>query len=394
MVAAAANGMLSFMATPALEAIAAKLSAAYLESAIQSIHDVSRTLAEYGAANLAPLNYDLSLDCFNEFAEAVTNRLADVSSGAVELQSARLVELSDAQAKPGTTITVRNNQLYVTFLTPEIVLEEVNFGKFKIRFITGTGHRTTGIEVEAVTPNRPTPNDPVVHPHVNGNNICLGNGGNAVYKALADGRYCDAYDIILSILNTYNAGSPYRRIEVWKGTPCRECGVTLGTNDMHRYIGGGGADRVCKNCGIQLFKPVPNDVLSIAGHPVEIRNWARKSQVAKCPSCSRPSVHGTIQSCQICSKAGCDSCETFSAVSTLGLSRVCSACRAELVAAMAPASEPAPAAAAAQSPNDMVKCDCGGSVRRAMIVTCKKTGKKVCPICDPDDTGEHASVRE
>lgn len=67
----------------------------------------------------------------------------------------------------------------------------------------------------ALQPNPSDKNEDTTHPHVQGNDICFGDGALAVDRALRDCRFADAFTLVNQILHTYNRESPYAQLETW-----------------------------------------------------------------------------------------------------------------------------------------------------------------------------------
>lgn len=329
--------------------------------------------------------------CYARYLDAVERATTneEISSNVSE----ELVYAADKlKAKVGTS----GSRVTVSIDTEEIVLEKVNFGPFRVTFVWGSNSVEAGYEVQALKPNRPDPGDTCTHPHVSGTHICTGRGGSALAKALSDGRICDAFEIIHSILCTYNPSSPYRRIEAWLGEPCHDCGDHKPPDQMHHFINGGSGGRVCTDCGVQLLP----DKLSIKlpnnreFNTARMPRWALKSHMRKCPTCKSP-VHETLLlSCALCGAVYCPSCKvTFHRHIGVG-GVVCSRCTETIAKAMvAPVETKAEKKAKVVDPNAMGTCDCGAQVRNAMIQKCSKSDNLICPICDPEDTGLHESAR-
>lgn len=109
----------------------------------------------------------------------------------------------------------------------DITFDDVNLGSFELRIpINLIGSSTT---VVARTPNYPVVDEETTHPHIQNNEMCLGNGRNQFYDAIQQGRVLDAFTTLNSILITYNLNSAYVEIENWNinsedYTECNDCG--------------------------------------------------------------------------------------------------------------------------------------------------------------------------
>ena len=70
------------------------------------------------------------------------------------------------------------------------------------------------------------------HPHVaTEGKICYGEGARPCVTALNSYRINDAFDIVRSLLNTYNNGSPYVRLSEWLGVTCEACKINNNPNE-------------------------------------------------------------------------------------------------------------------------------------------------------------------
>ncbi|MCX6963421.1 MAG: hypothetical protein NTZ08_13390, partial [Verrucomicrobia bacterium] len=74
-------------------------------------------------------------------------------------------------------------------------------------------------DIVALEPNPASGRDEIVHPHVNGRDLCAGDAEGPVHRALDDGRIVEAFLMIRSVLTTYNRRSPYVSLEAWEGSP-------------------------------------------------------------------------------------------------------------------------------------------------------------------------------
>lgn len=109
--------------------------------------------------------------------------------------------------------------------TLPITLEGVELGRFDIVIDTRrVGRDGRAYVIYAVEPNPAEKDSSIIHPHVCGDELCEGEGHAIIRAATRECRMYDLADIINSILNTYNPGSPYVRLSDWKAPPCNTCG--------------------------------------------------------------------------------------------------------------------------------------------------------------------------
>ncbi len=142
---------------------------------------------------------------------------------------AELVAL--AAEHPGATAGTGSSSSYVTVVLGPFTLEDTNgrqheMGRFECTLTTFYRKTETGydLEAEALEPNCAVENEEFSHPHVDGSNVCLGEGRDAVDGAVREGRLLDALDIIKGVLSTYSSDSPYFALEDWDGFECGNCG--------------------------------------------------------------------------------------------------------------------------------------------------------------------------
>lgn len=126
-------------------------------------------------------------------------------------------------------------------------IEEIEFGKFEVSIGIGAFgriHSDTFPLAYALTPNCPINDSIHTHPHVRDRSICLGRGSRIFYKAAKENRITDCFEILDSILKTYNPSDPYCYIECWTRASCGNCDCYYEENDV----------RQCETCGIVYCK--------------------------------------------------------------------------------------------------------------------------------------------
>ena len=134
----------------------------------------------------------------------------------------------------------------LTVTTSSIILEDVDLGRFKIVLSWARPHEWMSYRVVAVDPNPCEKDDRTTHPHVHDESLCEGEGEAAIEKALSQVRLHDFFVLVHQVLQTYNAGSAYARLNEWTGNPCRDCGSTI-RHDEGAWCGQCEGD-VCDNC--------------------------------------------------------------------------------------------------------------------------------------------------
>src|SRR5205823_2635947 len=115
----------------------------------------------------------------------------------------------------------------VSVLTDPIELEGVALGCFRIVLGWKNLGQTRPYEVIAEQPSPAAEHEEVTHPHLQGGQLCEGEGAASIQAALREGRILDFFTIVQQILNTYNAASAHVPLDRWSGVPCRACGYMM-----------------------------------------------------------------------------------------------------------------------------------------------------------------------
>ncbi len=111
--------------------------------------------------------------------------------------------------------------------TDAIELQDVYLGEFSIELCLdrlAERNDVGAFNVIALDPHPAAGSEGTTHPHVQNDKLCAGEATVAIAHALREGRLCDAFLAVNAVLSTYNAGSPFVRLEDWDGTPCANCG--------------------------------------------------------------------------------------------------------------------------------------------------------------------------
>jgi hypothetical protein len=95
------------------------------------------------------------------------------------------------------------------------------------------------------------------HPHMDNDNLCLGQGKDGYICAIFDYRFEDARDIVQSVLSNYNHYGAYSSLVTWIQRMCTECG------DAAKYFCFDCDSIICRHC----YRP---------------QSWYRR-----CPVCDR-----------------------------------------------------------------------------------------------------------
>jgi len=143
-------------------------------------------------------------------------------------------ELQQLQLEFGQIAFSKENKS-ISVTTESIALGDVYLGPFSIELqldrLPELYHHSV-YRIVALEPHPAACDIRVTHPHVSDEKLCEGDGCLAIRKALEQGRLCDFFSLVNSILTNYNSGSPYVSLDNWEGTACYECGYTMSSDDI------------------------------------------------------------------------------------------------------------------------------------------------------------------
>lgn len=182
----------------------------------------------------------------------------------------------------------------LSIITEPISLNDISFGSFEIKLNIGDIHRLytdSPYRVIALEPNPAGADSSVTHPHVSSERLCEGDGHTAIRRALEDGRLCDFFTMIVSILQTYNPDSPYVSLDDWEGTSCYDCGYTI-SGDESYYCEYCERD-YCSRCSSYCQRCDTTICLGCA---------------YECPSCNEPVCRDCTAVCTECEERFCKDC--------------------------------------------------------------------------------------
>lgn len=185
-------------------------------------------------------------------------------------------------------------------VTPPIVLEGVELGRFQITVQIECLGESSPYEVFALDPNPAADSSNVVHPHVQEDSLCEGEGRAAIRRASAEGRVFDLCLIVHQILQTYHSGSAYVPLSRWNGRECRDCGTRSSDDESTS----------CRRCDNDLCLDCA-DSCGACQESVcaECRSRCVACDSAVCDSCLRSCVSCGEGHCRDClSTAECDTC--------------------------------------------------------------------------------------
>jgi hypothetical protein len=201
-----------------------------------------------------------------------------------------LVQLQEEFAQ----VTIDWKNCTLSAQTEPIVLQGIQLGSFAIQFhwrLWPQHEEVACWSVEALQPHSSRVNPAVTHPHINGEEICLGEAAIPIMKALRDGRLAEAFLLINAVLTQYNAESAYVRLEEWGGVVCHDCGAAIG-DDSHIDCGDCG-HYFCRRCS------------------------------SSCARCDIERCLGCLTKCALCDDACCRRCLEASSASKQEYCRRC-----------------------------------------------------------------------
>ena len=187
-------------------------------------------------------------------------------------------ELNQVQQEFGS-LELDNAENTISVVTEPITLDDVYLGSFRIQLeLKKLKELYTAAPycVIALEPNPAATDESVTHPHVSSEKLCEGDGCVTIRAALEQGRLCDFFTMVRSILNTYNPDSPYVSLHDWDGEPCYDCGYVMSRDDSY-YCSF--CERVfCEEC------------------------------TTCCRSCDETVCVGCVATCEICEESVCPRC--------------------------------------------------------------------------------------
>ncbi len=193
---------------------------------------------------------------------------------------------------PEVSINWDTNQLMV--VTDRIVLEDIDLGPFCLRLNWNEWtlrQDLHSLEVIADEPNTAELNAEVTHPHVRNGELCSGDAQFALLKALQQGRLAEVFLLVQAVLNEYNPGSAYVKLENWHGTSCNNCGTSVNDDDRS----------YCEAC--------QNDYCTYC--------------CDNCGNCGACRCLGCLESCSACDERFCPGCLS----TTVTDQSICRSCR-------------------------------------------------------------------
>jgi hypothetical protein len=182
----------------------------------------------------------------------------------------------------------------ISVVTEPITLNDTPLGPFEIKLSIDQIEKlytNSPYRIIALESNPAGADDSVTHPHVNSERLCEGDGHVSIVKALEQGRLCDFFTMVTSILQTYNPDSPYVSLDDWQGISCYDCGCTVSGDDCY-YCEYCDRDH-CSQCSTYCQKCESTICLGCA---------------YECPSCNEPVCQRCTSKCKECGETFCTDC--------------------------------------------------------------------------------------
>ena len=182
----------------------------------------------------------------------------------------------------------------ISIITDSVMLDGIVFGAFEIKLYLNeiiSLYKDSPYRVIALEPNPAGSNSDVTHPHVSSEKLCEGDGYVPIRKSLEDGRLCDFFTMIVSILQTYNPDSPYVSLDDWEGVSCYDCGYTISGDESYycEYCD----KEYCSNCS-SYCQMCDTTICLGCSH--------------ECPSCEEPVCKDCLAICSECEDSFCKDC--------------------------------------------------------------------------------------
>jgi hypothetical protein len=186
------------------------------------------------------------------------------------------------------------NEKTISVTTKPIVLDDIALGEFEIKLILNDFKAFPSqrpYRVIALNPNPASSDDGITHPHVSHEQLCEGDGHNAINRALEQGRFCDFFTMAAGVLENYNADSPHIPLSEWEGSSCYDCGRTIHSDESyyceccdHDY---------CSHCSVCCQRCDTTLCLGCA---------------YECPDCGEPVCERCTAVCSQCKRRFCKDC--------------------------------------------------------------------------------------
>jgi hypothetical protein len=255
-----------------------KFRSAQQEALVRNWHATARKMVRQTAIALRDLpRYITDAQRGIQASQVAVPPLRDLYSEMIQLR----------QEFDGISCSCKDSQLAVT--TEVIELHGIYLGEFEIVLNISQLPRERGSDtflVRALDPHPAASNRGVTHPHVNDEQICPGDASAAIRGALCNGRICDAFLMMRSVLLVYNPGSPHVSLDDWSGAPCYGCGYSVSEHDV--YWCEACEENFCGECSDQCYRCNKTICKGCSTTCPVCEETACRSCMTICPDCSEP----------------------------------------------------------------------------------------------------------
>jgi hypothetical protein len=283
-------------------------SAAQLNRAVQ----LARQRGWYHAALVRQNELASQLDYLQSALAHVTSVLRERSTSVHRASESEVYRDLLALEREFEDVECDFEECAVAVTTQAIALEGIVLGRFQIRLEWENLAEFGSYRVVALDPNPAQTKSDVTHPHVSDDELCEGDGKQAIRSALASGRLLDFFTIVDRLLHTYAPGRAYVELDNWGGTPCHDCGSVV--DDDERYSCERCEEMICSDCGC---------------HCEHCDRTCCNGCTATCRACSESACTGCLTRCPSCGHLVCPAC-------FLSNSNHCARCHEELIDEMEP----------------------------------------------------------
>jgi len=216
-------------------------------------------------------------------------------------------ELDQLQAEFGDMEFDRESNT-LSVITESITLEDIYLGPFRIQLeLNKLGQRNSSFYYcVALEPNPAATDESVTHPHVSNEQLCEGDGSEAIITSLEQGRLCDFFAVIRSILNTYNPDSPYVSLSEWEGITCYDCGCVVSSDNAY-YCEHCDYD-FCESCSTYCHSCDTTVCLGCSAECPCCGEIVCSSCIAVCPQCEGDCCRLCLDECSECQSQCCQDC--------------------------------------------------------------------------------------
>ncbi|MEQ8788820.1 MAG: hypothetical protein RIC55_21085 [Pirellulaceae bacterium] len=197
----------------------------------------------------------------------------------------------------------------ISVKTEAIQLQDLYLGPFKIVLHWDQFDERMPYEVVALDPQPASRvGDDVVHPHVQGEDLCEGEAKALLRSALRQGRLFDFFVIVRQTLQTYNPSSAYVAIDEWDGRRCADCDTHVGDE----------GDYSCEQCRCLVCDDCEITCEGCGGcFCGECMNRCEKCNQASCDQCLKTCGRCSASCCRECHENEvCKSCEETDSTAT------------------------------------------------------------------------------